>query len=618
MFTLRSARKLPLMLAAACAGLFSLPAQSQLASPTQLDPVVVTTTGFPQPLTDSIAHATVLTREDIERSQATDLPALLAREAGVQFSRAGGRGAATTLFLRGAPSAQVLLLIDGVPQTRQDATGSLGLEHLMLDQVDRVEVVRGNVSAIYGSGAIGGVIQVFTRRGSGTPGADITLEGGSYGFGRAGVNAQGQFGATRLSIGVSGQRSTGFSAQDASANPAVNPYNDGYRNTSASASISHEFAVGQTLGLALTQTDGKLDYDSAFASAVDVQTSRTKIGTARLLSSNQLNERWLSLLSFGWQRDEQQFTETGAFGSSSKYVSKTQLANWNNRFDLDKDWRLNAGFEVQRQSIDADDGFGGVFNQSRNVNALFAGAQGQLGINSLQMNVRYDDIGGVGSKTTGYLGYGLQVAAQWKLTASASSAFNAPPLGYLYAPFFGNPGLKPSDASSYELGVQYAAGAQLLRATVFKSQVRNEFLYDPTTNTFENIGKTNNEGLEISYNGVVGTTELAASFTSQNPINDETGDRLLRRARTLASASVWQPIATWRVGAQVTYVGSRPDVGGITLASYTLVELLAQWDVARGVLIFGRVENLFDKQYQTVYGYNQAPLGAFIGVRWRI
>ena len=136
-----------LWLAAACAGLSSPPVRAQLTAGTQLDPVVVTTIGYPQPLADSIAHSTVLTREDIERSQAVDLPSLLAREAGLQMTRNGGRGAATTLFLRGAPSSQVLLLIDGVPQTRQDATGALSVEHLMLDQVDRVEVVRGNVSA---------------------------------------------------------------------------------------------------------------------------------------------------------------------------------------------------------------------------------------------------------------------------------------------------------------------------------------------------------------------------------------------------------------------------------------------------------------------------------------
>jgi vitamin B12 transporter len=212
----------------------------------------------------------------------------------------------------------------------------------------------------------------------------------------------------------------------------------------------------------------------------------------------------------------------------------------------------------------------------------------------------------------------LQIAPQWKVTASASNAFNAPPLGYLYAPFFGNPALKAENASSFELGLQYAADDQLLRATLFSSRVRNEFLYDFATNTFGNIGRSENHGLELSYNGVLGTTELGASLTVQDPTNADTGERLLRRAKTLAAATVWQPIGTWRVGAQWAYVGSRPDVGDVTLGSYSLIDLLAQWDVGHGVQIFGRVENLLDKKYQTAYGYNQASLGGFIGLRWKI
>ncbi len=608
---------LSLSLAAACAGLSSLPVQAQLAPGTPLDPVLVTATGYPQPLADSLAHSTVLTREDIERSQAVDLPSLLAREAGLQMARNGGRGAATTLFLRGAPSSQVLLLIDGVPQTRQDATGSIGIEHLMLDQVERVEVVRGNVSAIYGSGAIGGVIQVFTRRGAGAPVGDVTVEGGSYGYARVGANASGQFGATRGAIGISGQRSDGFSAQDAVANPAVNPDRDGYRNSSGSASISHELAAGHTLGLALTQSDGRLDYDSAFASAVDIQTSRTKISTARVTSSNQFTGDWQSQLRVGWQRDDSKFDESGDLGYSSQYTSGNQLFNWSNRITLNPDWKLSAGLEWQRQSIATEDGFGGVYDKSRNVGAAFAGAQGQIGPGSVQLNLRYDDVGGIGGQTTAYFGVGLQVAPQWKLTASASSAFNAPPLGYLYAPYFGNPALQAEDARSCEFGMQYAADGQLLRATLFRSRVRNEFLYDVRTNVIENIASTDNQGLELSYSGVLGTTELGGSLTVQDPINAETGERLLRRAGTLGSATVWQPIGAWRVGAQWAYVGSRTDVGPVKLGSYSLIDLLAQWDVARGVQLFGRIENLLDVTHQTANGYNQPPLGAFIGLRWK-
>jgi vitamin B12 transporter len=236
----------------------------------------------------------------------------------------------------------------------------------------------------------------------------------------------------------------------------------------------------------------------------------------------------------------------------------------------------------------------------------------------VQLNLRHDDVGGIGGQTTGYLGYGLQIAPQWKLSASASSAFNAPPLGYLYAPYFGNPALLAEEARSYELGLQYAGEGQLLRATLFSSRVRNEFLYDVKTKVFENIASTDNQGLELSYTGVLGTTELGASLTLQDPTNADTGERLLRRAGRLAAASVWQPIGAWRLGAQWAYVGSRTDTGGVTLAAYSLLDVLAQWDLGRGVQLFGRVENLFDETYQTVAGYKQSSRGAFFGLRWKV
>ena len=147
--------------------------------------------------------------------------------------------------------------------------------------------------------------------------------------------------------------------------------------------------------------------------------------------------------------------------------------------------------------------------------------------------------------------------------------------------------------------------------------MRDEFQYDFATSKFENIASTENRGLEVSYSGVFGATELAASLTLQDPTNADTGERLLRRSATLASASVWQTIGAWRLGAQWAYVGPRSDVGDASLAGYSLVDLLAQWDIGQGAQIFGRVENLFNAEYQTVAGYNQASLGAFIGLRWK-
>ena len=163
---------------------------AQAAEDAILKPTVVTASRTEQIVTDVIAHTTVLGRDAIEQSQLIDLPSLLAREAGFQFTQNGGRGTAATAFLRGAASLQVLVLIDGVPITKQDTTGTVSLEHIMLDQVDRIEIVRGNVSAVYGSGAIGGVIQVFTKDTQTQPASYVKAEIGSYGSRKSAVGTQ--------------------------------------------------------------------------------------------------------------------------------------------------------------------------------------------------------------------------------------------------------------------------------------------------------------------------------------------------------------------------------------------------------------------------------------------
>jgi len=585
-----------------------------------LDTVIVTASRTPQPLADALPHTTIITREDIERAQALDLPTLLAREAGVQFASNGGRGSATTLFVRGAPSRQVLVLVDGVPLSKQDASGAVSIEHLTLDNVERVEVVRGNVSALYGSGAIGGVIQVFTRSGDGVPRVDAAVEAGAFGFARASISASGSFGATSLAAGLAHQGQRGFSAQDAAANPAVNPDDDGYRNTSASASLRQRWAEGHQLGLTVSTSDGRLDYDSAFASALDTQRSRTRLATARLASEDRLGERWQSTLAATAQRDDARFHETGTFAFDARSTTRTRGVSWLNRFDLGDGWHADAGVEHERQSIDSDDGFGGVLARQRSVNAVLGGVDGKIDALTLQFNLRYDDIEDIGGQATGRAALGWQVAPQWKLIASAATAFNAPPLGYLYTPSFGNPNLQPERARSAELGVQWTADAQSLRATAFAQRISDELEFDLATSTFANLARTRNRGLEVSWGARLGRTDAQASLTSQRPIDEVTGQPRLRRSESLASLALSHDLGLARVGASWRYAGARPEVGGVTLEAYNVLDLTLQADVGPSPggrwQVFGRIENVADARYQTASGYNQSPRAAFVGLRW--
>ena len=608
---------------AACAAL-ALPCPSFAAESPAIgngaDSIVITAARAPQRLADAIPHTTVLTRADIEASQAVDLPTLLAAESGVQFASNGSRGTASSLFVRGAQNRQVLVLVDGVPLARQDASGQVGIEHLMLDQVERIEIVRGNQSALYGAGAVGGVIQVFTRRASaGAPLLSVMLEGGARGLWHGAAQGAVVVGATEVSLGLSRVRDAGFSALDPADYPSVNPDRDGYGNTSATLNLRHAVADGHALSLNLSRSEGQLDYDSRFATPADLQRSRTVRQSLSLGSENRITSTWSSRLLLSRQRDDARYDETGSFGFSGRYTTVVESLNWTNSVALGDTITVLAGFDRQHQHIAADDGFGGLYDVGRQLWAAFGGVQARLAGHELSLNLRHDDVDGHAAPTSVNLGWGYAWTPQWKAFASAGNGFSLPPLGYLYAPYYGNPGLQAERARNAELGLQWTAWGQRLRATVYNARVSQEIDYDTSSFRFENVARTRNRGLELSWEGRIAGGEWRGSLTSQNPVDASTGAQRLRRSHVLAALSVQQPLgAGWRAGLALRYVGGRPDSGAVMLPAYTVADLTVQKDLGRGLQWFGRVENLGSVRYQTARGYTQAPRGLFTGLRWAL
>ena len=231
--------------------------------------------------------------------------------------------------------------------------------------------------------------------------------------------------------------------------------------------------------------------------------------------------------------------------------------------------------------------------------------------------MRRDRVEAAGSATTGLFGYGYALSRQWKATVSVSNAFNAAPLGYLYAPFFGNPGLLPERARSAEVGVQYANGASLLRATAFHSRVRNEFEFDFASSRFENVARTRNRGVELAANGEVLGLDWRAGFTAQQPEDEATGEQRLRRARSYGNVGVSWPVGAWELGADVRASASRPDSGNQRLPGYALLDLRGRYRLNEAWQLFARAENLTDRVWETVYGYPQSGRSVFVGVQWQ-
>ena len=596
---------------------------AQAAEDAILKPTVVTASRTEQIVTDVIAHTTVLGRDAIEQSQLIDLPSLLAREAGFQFTQNGGRGTQASAFLRGAASMQVLVLVDGVPMTKQDTTGAVSLEHIMLHQVDHIEIVRGNVSAIYGSGAIGGIIQVFTREGESEPKTFITSEVGSYGSKKSVIATQGKKGEWQYALSLGNNSTRGITAMNPTQGMNVNPDIDGYRNDNYALNLSYQLSPLQKIGMRSSGTYGRFDYDVSdstglFAASSDINKGSTQINSNTLYWNAQMTQIWRSKLNASDSVEKNTASTWGLSSFNSKASTHTQQISWVNEF-TQSNGVATLGMDSQVQKVDTDDGFGTFFNKSRNAHALYGGGVYSIGANSLQINLRHDGVEGTESKNTSYWGYARELSDAFKFTASHSTAFNVAPLGYLYDPFSGNVNLKPETASTNELGLQWMGGNHVLRSTFFKTQTKNLLLYDMTTFLFQNITNAKNEGFETSYSARFDNTDIRASLTLQNPINESTGVRLVRRAQTLASSSVSQLIGAWTLGASLRYTGDRPDTADKPeLSSYVLADTTARYRLSNDWVIFGRIENLTDKTYQTAYGYNQLPRTIYIGATWNL
>ena len=314
------------------------------------------------------------------------------------------------------------------------------------------------------------------------------------------------------------------------------------------------------------------------------------------------------------------------YGSTDGFTTRSTMLSWVNTVPLGEAWRLTAGAEQQQQHVDtySSSPYNTPYDKSRTGTALFGGLEGNLMGGAWQLNLRNDKVGEL-EQGTGYLGVGFPLTSQFKLTASTSTAFNAPPLGYLFAPGYGNTKLKPELARSAELGLQYASGAHLLRATWFDTRTEDQLVYDNATYAFANIARTRNSGLELSYKGTVGNGKLQASLTSQDPVNDITGEALLRRARTMVSLGYVQTLDAWTAGINLRYSGERDDAYSdpatfstmkTKLAAYSVLDLTASYRWSKQLLLTARLDNAGDEKYQTVYAYNQQPRSFYAGLTW--
>jgi len=505
--------------------LVAIPALALAQTAPQDDGIVVSASRTEQRIRDAIPHTTVLTQKDIRDSQAVDLPSLLRREAGFEFTQNGGTGSVTGLFMRGGRSAQTLILVDGV-RVEDAAFGATAIQHIMLDEVERIEIVRGNVSSLYGSGAIGGVVQVFTRRGQGAPAASGEFTYGSRDTTKLRAGYGGNVGETRFNVSASRLGTRGFSAVDTQLAPRANPDPDGYRNESASGNVSHRLSAAHEIGASFYSSRGRLDYDNAFGAPSETNQSAQDLGMMQIYWEAQPLEAWKSHLMAGEGTDYRTDLKNGAFNNSSNTRSR-QLV-WNNDYRLTPEHQVSLGLETLTQELQNS----GLTTprQSRNADIARAGYLGRLGSHSLQLNVRTEHYSNFGTADTYFLGYGYDFTDAWRLVASTSSAFRAPTFVDLFG-FGGNAALRPERARTNEAGVQWASGVQRVRVVAFKTDYQDAITFDPATSTVRNVRKAGVTGIESSYSGQLAGFDLRAALTVQDATEQEPGGQELAAIR---------------------------------------------------------------------------------------
>lgn len=582
----------------------------------ELNPTVVTASRSEQPLSDALPHTTVISRADIERSQAPDAVTLLRREAGIEITQNGGPGTSASLFMRGASSSQTLVLIDGV-RVSSATLGATQIDQLMADQIDHIEVVRGNVSALYGSDAIGGVVQIFTRSGKGhAPLANAEIEYGARNTKRAqaGINGSlGERGDTSFAVSVSEFKTDGFSAinplQAKNANPNDNPYT----NKSVSAQLSHRFSADWQAGLTYFQTWGDVSYDSGFGSPTDINIAHNQVRSMSAYVDGKVTQDWKTRVTLSQGDDKNLNFLNGA--QNGRFNTRNQQASWQNDWVFMPDQLLKVGLEHSQTTIDSD----AYDAPTRRVDSGYIGYEGKFGPHQLQLNLRRDRYSDFGGANSYYAGYGFAFNPQWKAVASVSNAFRAPSFNELYYPFFGNPNVQPEKARSVEGGVEYSSAIGLVRVTAFETDYSNLItaVCDADFNcSAANVNRARVNGLETSYRGSIYGVDLRASFTMQNPQDLSANQLLSRRARHFGSVSAYKTFGPFSAGVEWNAAGDRQD-STKTLGGYGLLNLVGRYQITPDWAVSARVENVTNKNYQLIYPYNTASRGVFFTLSWQ-
>jgi vitamin B12 transporter len=575
---------------------------------TQVPPerrVIVTATRTPTPLDEVLAPVLLIDRAEIDRSLALDPSELLRFRAGIDLSRNGGPGQTTGLFIRGAESNHTLVLLDGV-RINPGTIGIAQIQNLSPQLLERIEVVKGPRSALYGTDAIGGVVNVITRRGR----DDWSAEAGVGAHDTTSASLVGGFGdqALGLDFGVSWLDSDGFPTRTDS------DVDRGYDDLGVTARLSGRVGAGE-LALKHFNASGTTEYVDFLLTPVD-QDYRN--ATTALEYVGALGEA--ATLRLAASRLDDRIEQN---------QSPDYLRTERDTFDLQVDFAARGVHQPSVGASFADEdasseSYGSVLSARTESWNAFVQDRISAGRHDALLALGYTDHETAGNATTWNLEYGYALTSAVQVYASTGTGFRAPDATDRFG-FGGNPDLDPERSSQYEAGVRWRPDSRhRVEAAVFRSDIEDliefEILsFDPFVGENRNVARARVDGLELAYGYTGEDWQARVEATLQDPEDRSTGQTLLRRAKESLSASLVRGFGPLQLGLDLLATGERLDFGfpaPVELDAYLLANLTAAWRIGDHWTVSGRVENLLDEDYELADGYETAGRGLYLSLRY--
>lgn len=581
-----------------------------------LPAVVVTATRTEERLEDTLASVTLLTRTDIERLQVNSLQALLTGQAGVDIDNNGGLGKATSVFLRGTEADHVLVLVDGV-RIGSTTLGSASFQDLPIEQIDHIEIARGPRSALYGSEALGGVIQIFTRRGGGELRAEAKVSMGSYGTHRAALALSGGGERAWWSADASTLETAGINSCLGLGVPPFGgcftdePDRDGYRNHAGALRAGFQITPALSVEAHGLRAQGRTEFDGSFVNSADFL---QQVLGARAGWSPRAD--WHLAAQIGRATDNSvNFLESV---SQSRFDTHRDSASLQGDIAWTAGHTLSLGADWVNDHVDSTVAYD---VDSRRTLGTFAEYQARLGPNHVLLGIRHDDNAQFGGQLTGNVGWGIRFGQDWRFLATAGTGFKAPTFNELYFPFFGNPALEPESSRSVELGLRYVRPKLSASLALHQTRLDDLIGFDASFAPV-NIDKTRIRGVEMTVDARWHGTDLRFAVSALDPVNRSVGalrgNVLPRRARQTARLDLGREFGPLRLGMVMNAAGARFDDLENTrrLAGYTIVDLQAELRLGSTWRVQFRAGNVFDREYQTADYYPQLGRDLSLAVRY--